>query len=184
MKYLFSILFLSFSLNTHINKKYIDNELIRLVPASPFQAKGSIKNIYFNQYDDIIRKHIDLLNDIRGSVNDMFQKKAESLAKILIIDYVQALDEISLKYLDVMELLNAYGLIPDLSQNTKIAKYIEERTMSKLLIINNDVNELIDAFNFYINEELFLNNTLTKNKIMLEKIAKEHHSMHLPLQAN
>ncbi|RPG67429.1 MAG: hypothetical protein CBC81_000640 [Flavobacteriaceae bacterium TMED121] len=113
----------------------------------------------------------------------MFQKKAESLAKILIIDYVQALDEISLKYLDVIELLNAYTLIPDLSQNKKIAKYIEERTMSKLIIINNDVNEVIDAFTFYIDEELFLYNTITTNKKMLENIAKEYQSMYLPIQA-
>ena len=183
MKYLLSILLLFFSLNAHHNKKYIDNDLISLVPPSPFQAEGSIKNIYFNQYDDIIRRHIELLNDIRESVNDMFQKKAESLAKILIIDYVQALDEISLKYLDVIELLNAYTLIPDLSQNKKIAKYIEERTMSKLIIINNDVNEVIDAFTFYIDEELFLYNTITTNKKMLENIAKEYQSMYLPIQA-
>ena len=121
--------------------------------------------IFFNQplnkisfYDysnDKLLKLQQYFISSKTTVQDIYSLKSDEKSRVLILDYVEAYDQLLSISNSVSELLNIYHVIPKIKINNELLKSIEKKITICLNDISNNLEVLIDSFDFYIKSEFY-----------------------------
>ena len=81
--------------------------------------------------------------------------KSEEKSRVLILDYVEAHDDLLIKCNSASTLLSIYSIIPKREINKELLKTLESKITNNFTDISNNLEDLIDSFDFYIDSEFY-----------------------------
>ena len=108
---------------------------------------GQSKN-NFTFYDEYNNKLLNVSQSFASS-KDHVQNR------VLILDYVEAHDDLLIKCNSASTLLSIYSIIPKREINKELLKTLESKITNNFTDISNNLEDLIDSFNFYIDSEFY-----------------------------
>ena len=115
-----------------------------------------LDNLYFyNVLNNQLVKSTQTFTSSKRNVENIFSLKSEEKSRVLILDYVEVHDQLLFTCNAVSELLNIYFITPKVEINEELLKTIESKITIKFVDIINNLEDLIDSFNFYIDSEFY-----------------------------
>ena len=118
---------------------------------------GQSKN-NFTFYDEYNNKLLNVSQSFASSkdhVQNIFSLKSEEKSRVLILDYVEAHDDLLIKCNTASTLLSIYSIIPKREINKELLKTLESKITNNFTDISNNLEDLIDSFDFYIDSEFY-----------------------------
>ena len=76
-------------------------------------------------------------------------------SRVLILDYVEAHDQLVTICDAATKLLSIYAIVPKNEINNELIKTLEKKITIYFIDIRNDIEVLIDSFDFYIESEFY-----------------------------
>ena len=109
---------------------------------------------FYNTFNDQILKAKLSFADSKKDVENIYSLKSDEKSRVLILDYVEAHDQLLTICDAATKLLSIYVIVPKSEINNELIKTLEKIT-TYFIDIRNDIEVLIDAFDFYIESEFY-----------------------------
>ena len=93
--------------------------------------------------------------DSKKDVENIYSLKSDEKSRVLILDYVEAHDQLLTICDAATKLLSIYVIVPKSEINNELIKTLEKKITTYFTDIRNDIEVLIDAFDFYIESEFY-----------------------------
>tara|TARA_B100000401_G_C52645729_1_gene642976 strand:- start:313 stop:792 length:480 start_codon:yes stop_codon:yes gene_type:complete len=118
---------------------------------------GQSKNnfTFYDEYNNKLLKVSQSFTSSKNHVQNIFNLKSEEKSRVLILDYVEAHDELLIKCNSASTLLSIYSIIPKREINKELLKTLESKITNNFTDISNNLEDLIDSFNFYIDNKFY-----------------------------
>ena len=110
---------------------------------------------FYNTFNDQLLKTKLSFADSKKNVENIYSLKSDEKSRVLILDYVEAHDQLLTICDAATELLSIYVIVPKSEINNQLIKTLEKKITTYFIDIRNDIEELIDAFDFYIESEFY-----------------------------
>ena len=110
---------------------------------------------FYNTFNDQLLKAKLSFADSKINVENIYSLKSDEKSRVLILDYVEAHDQLLTICDAATKLLSIYLIIPKREINNELIKTLESKITIYLIDISNDLEELIDSFNFYIESKFY-----------------------------
>ena len=110
---------------------------------------------FYNTINDQILKAKLSFADSKKDVVNIYSLKSDEKSRVLILDYVEAHDQLLTICDAATKLLSIYVIVPKSEINNELIKTLEKKITTYFTDIRNDIEVLIDAFDFYIESEFY-----------------------------
>ena len=110
---------------------------------------------FYNTFNDQLLKAKLLFADSKKNVENIYSLKSDEKSRVLILDYVEAHDQLLTVCDAASKLLSIYVVVPKRQINNELIKTLEKKITIYFIDISNDIEELIDSFDFYIESEFY-----------------------------
>lgn len=110
---------------------------------------------FYNTFNDQLLKAKLSFADSKKNVENIYSLKSDEKSRVLILDYVEAHDQLLTICDAAAELLSIYVIVPKSEINNQLIKTLEKKITIYFIDIRNDIEELIDSFDFYIESEFY-----------------------------
>ena len=110
---------------------------------------------FYNTINDQILKAKLSFADSKKNVENIYSLKSDEKSRVLILDYVEAHDQLLTICDAATKLLSIYVIVPKSEINNELIKTLEKKITTYFTDIRNDIEVLIDAFDFYIESEFY-----------------------------
>ncbi len=110
---------------------------------------------FYKTFNDQILKAKLSFADSKKDVENIYSLKSDEKSRVLILDYVEAHDQLLTICDAATKLLSIYVIVPKREINNELIKTLEKKITTYFIDIRNDIEELIDAFDFYIESEFY-----------------------------
>ena len=110
---------------------------------------------FYNTFNDQILKAKLSFADSKKNVENIYNLKSDEKSRVLILDYVEAHDQLLTICDAATKLLSIYVIVPKSEINNELIKTLEKKITIYFIDIRNDIEELIDSFDFYIKSEFY-----------------------------
>ena len=120
-------------------------------------ANTNVQSKNFQSFSDkfnhlLLEVKKSLINS-REFVGDIYSLKSDEKSRVLILDYVDAYDQLLSLCHAASELISIYVAVPKREVNNDLFKTLEQKIANNFIDIRNNLEELIDSFDFYIESE-------------------------------
>ena len=110
---------------------------------------------FYNTFNDQLLKAKLSFADSKKNVENIYSLKSDEKSRVLILDYVEAHDQLLTICDAATKLLSIYLIIPKREINNELIKTLESKITFYFIDISDDLDELIDSFNFYIESKFY-----------------------------
>ena len=110
---------------------------------------------FYNTFNDQLLKAKLSFADSKKNVENIYSLKSDEKSRVLILDYVEAHDQLLTICDAATKLLSIYVIVPKREINNELIKTLEKKITTYFIDIRNDIEELIDSFDFYIESEFY-----------------------------
>ena len=110
---------------------------------------------FYNTFNDQLLKAKLSFADSKKNVENIYSLKSDEKSRVLILDYVEAHDQLLTICDAAAELLSIYVIVPKSEINNQLIKTLEKKITIYFIDIRNDIEELIDSFDFYIESKFY-----------------------------
>ena len=110
---------------------------------------------FYNTFNDQLLKAKLLFADSKKNVENIYSLKSDEKSRVLILDYVEAHDQLLTICDAAAELLSIYVIVPKSEINNELINTLEKKITIYFIDIRNDIEVLIDSFDFYIESEFY-----------------------------
>ena len=110
---------------------------------------------FYNTFNDQLLKAKLSFADSKKNVENIYSLKSDEKSRVLILDYVEAHDQLLTICDAATKLLSIYVIVPKSEINNELIKTLEKKITIYFIDIRNDIEELIDSFDFYIKSEFY-----------------------------
>ena len=110
---------------------------------------------FYNTFNDQLLNAKLSFADSKKDVENIYSLKSDEKSRVLILDYVEAHDQLLTICDAATKLLSIYVIVPKSEINNELIKTIEKKITTYFTDIRNDIEVLIDAFDFYIESEFY-----------------------------
>ena len=140
---------------------------------------GQSKNnfTFYDEYSNKLLKVSQSFVSSKDYVQNIFSLKSDEKSRVLILDYVEAHDELLIKCNSASTLLSIYSVIPKEEINKELLKTLESKITNNFTDISNNLEDLIDSFNFYIDSEFYNHKKIDMLRLKMLLILDEIHSI-------
>ena len=129
--------------------------LIILLNISSLFGQSKNNFTFYDEYNNKLLKTSQSFASSKSHVQNIFSLKSEEKSRVLILDYVEAHDDLLIKCNSTSTLLSIYSIIPKSEINKELLKTLESKIINNFTDISNNLEDLIDSFNFYIDSEFY-----------------------------
>ena len=121
------------------------------------KVNGQLDEVFsfYSTFNDQLLKAKLSFTDSKKNVENIYSLKSDEKSRVLILDYVEAHDQLLTKCDAASKLLNIYLVVPKRQINNELIKTLEKKITIYFIDISNDIEELIDSFDFYIESEFY-----------------------------
>ena len=115
------------------------------------------KNVqsFSDKFNHLLLEVKKSLINSREFVGDIYSLKSDEKSRVLILDYVDAYDQLLSLCNAASELISIYVAVPKREINNELLKTLEQKITNNFIDIHNNLEELIDSFDFYIESEFY-----------------------------
>ena len=110
---------------------------------------------FYNTFNDQLLKAKLSFAYSKKNVENIYSLKSDEKSRVLILDYVEAHDQLLTVCDAASKLLSIYVVVPKSQINNELIKTLEKKITIYFIDISNDIEELIDSFDFYIESEFY-----------------------------
>ena len=110
---------------------------------------------FYNTFNDQLLKAKLSFTDSKKNVENIYSLKSDEKSRVLILDYVEAHDQLLTICDTAAELLSIYVIVPKSEINNELINTLEKKITIYFIDIRNDIEVLIDSFDFYIESEFY-----------------------------
>ena len=110
---------------------------------------------FYNTFNDQLLKAKLSFADSKKNVENIYSLKSDEKSRVLILDYVEAHDQLLTICDATAELLSIYVIVPKSEINNELINTLEKKITIYFIDIRNDIEVLIDSFDFYIESEFY-----------------------------
>ena len=110
---------------------------------------------FYNTFNDQLLNAKLSFADSKKDVENIYSLKSDEKSRVLILDYVEAHDQLLTICDAATKLLSIYVIVPKSEINNELIKTLEKKITTYFTDIRNDIEVLIDAFDFYIESEFY-----------------------------
>tara|TARA_B100000674_G_scaffold116034_1_gene87289 strand:- start:1043 stop:1543 length:501 start_codon:yes stop_codon:yes gene_type:complete len=110
---------------------------------------------FYNTFNDQLLKAKLSFADSKKNVENIYSLKSDEKSRVLILDYVEAHDQLLTICDAAAELLGIYVIVPKSEINNELINTLEKKITIYFIDIRNDIEVLIDSFDFYIESEFY-----------------------------
>ena len=110
---------------------------------------------FYNTFNDQLLNAKLSFADSKKDVQNIYSLKSDEKSRVLILDYVEAHDQLLTICDAATKLLSIYVIVPKSEINNELIKTLEKKITTYFTDIRNDIEVLIDAFDFYIESEFY-----------------------------
>ena len=110
---------------------------------------------FYNTFNDQLLNAKLSFADSKKDVENIYSLKSDEKSRVLILDYVEAHDQLLTICDAATKLLSIYVIVPKSEINNELIKTLEKKITTYFIVIRNDIEVLIDAFDFYIESEFY-----------------------------
>tara|TARA_A100000164_G_C21922985_1_gene781620 strand:+ start:182 stop:682 length:501 start_codon:yes stop_codon:yes gene_type:complete len=110
---------------------------------------------FYNTFNDQLLKAKLSFADSKKNIENIYSLKSDEKSRVLILDYVEAHDQLLTICDAASKLLSIYVVVPKSQINNELIKTLEKKITIYFIDISNDIEELIDSFDFYIESEFY-----------------------------
>ena len=110
---------------------------------------------FYNTFNDQLLNAKLSFADSKKDVENIYSLKSDEKSRVLILDYVEAHDQLLTICDAATKLLSIYVIVPKNEINNELIKTLEKKITIYFIDIRNDIEVLIDAFDFYIESEFY-----------------------------
>ena len=110
---------------------------------------------FYNTFNDQLLKAKLSFADSKKNVENIYSLKSDEKSRVLILDYVEAHDQLLTICDAATKLLSIYVIVPKSEINNELINTLEKKITIYFIDMRNDVEELIDSFDFYIESEFY-----------------------------
>ena len=110
---------------------------------------------FYNTFNDQLLKAKLSFADSKKNIENIYSLKSDEKSRVLILDYVEAHDQLLTICEAASKLLSIYVIVPKRQINNELIKTLEKKITIYFIDISNDIEELIDSFDFYIESEFY-----------------------------
>ena len=110
---------------------------------------------FYNTFNDQLLKAKLSFTDSKKNVENIYSLKSDEKSRVLILDYVEAHDQLLTICDAAAELLGIYVIVPKSEINNELINTLEKKITIYFIDIRNDIEVLIDSFDFYIESEFY-----------------------------
>ena len=110
---------------------------------------------FYKTFNDQLLKAKLSFADSKKNVENIYSLKSNEKSRVLILDYVEAHDQLLTICDAATKLLSIYVIVPKSEINNELIKTLEKKITTYFTDIRNDIEVLIDAFDFYIESEFY-----------------------------
>ena len=110
---------------------------------------------FYNTFNDQLLKAKLSFADSKKNVENIYSLKSDEKSRVLILDYVEAHDQLLTICDAAAELLSIYVIVPKSEINNELINTLEKKITIYFIDIINDIEVLIDSFDFYIESEFY-----------------------------
>ena len=110
---------------------------------------------FYNTFNDQLLKAKLSFADSKKNVENIYSLKSDEKSRVLILDYVEAHDQLLTICDAAAELLSIYVIVPKSEINNQLIKTLEKKITIYFIDIRNDIEDLIDSFDFYIESKFY-----------------------------
>jgi hypothetical protein len=110
---------------------------------------------FYNTFNDQLLKAKLSFADSKKNVENIYSLKSDEKSRVLILDYVESHDQLLTICYAATKLLSIYAIVPKSEINNELIKTLEKKIIIYFIDISNDIEELIDSFDFYIESEFY-----------------------------
>ena len=110
---------------------------------------------FYNTFNDQLLKAKLSFADSKKNVENIYSLKSDEKSRVLILDYVEAHDQLLTICDAASELLSIYVIVRKSEINNQLIKTLEKKITIYFIDISNNIELLIDAFDFYIDSEFY-----------------------------
>lgn len=111
--------------------------------------------LFYNTFNDQLLKAKLSFADSKKNVENIYSLKSDEKSRVLILDYVEAHDQLLTICDAAAELLSIYVIVPKSEINNELINTLEKKITIYFIDIRNDIEVLIDSFDFYIESEFY-----------------------------
>ena len=110
---------------------------------------------FYNTFNEQLLEATQSFADSKKNVENIYSLKSDEKSRVLILDYVEAHDQLLTICDAASKLLSIYVVVPKRQINNELIKTLEKKITIYFIDISNDIEELIDSFDFYIESEFY-----------------------------
>ena len=110
---------------------------------------------FYNTFNDQLLKAKLSFADSKKNIENIYSLKSDEKSRVLILDYVEAHDQLLTICDAATKLLSIYVIVPKREINNELIKTLEKKITIYFIDIRNDIEELIDSFDFYIESKFY-----------------------------
>ena len=110
---------------------------------------------FYKTFNDQLLKAKLSFTDSKKNVENIYSLKSDEKSRVLILDYVEAHDQLLTICDAATKLLSIYVIVPKSEINNELINTLEKKITIYFIDIRNDIEVLIDAFDFYIESEFY-----------------------------
>ena len=110
---------------------------------------------FYSTFNDQLLKAKLTFADSKKNIENIYSLKSDEKSRVLILDYVEAHDQLLTICDAATKLLSIYLIIPKREINNELIKTLESKITFYFIDISDDLDELIDSFNFYIESKFY-----------------------------
>ena len=110
---------------------------------------------FYNTFNDQLLKAKLSFAYSKKNVENIYSLKSDEKSRVLILDYVEAHDQLLTICDAASKLLSIYVVVPKHQINNELINTLEKKITIYFVDISNDIEELIDSFDFYIESEFY-----------------------------
>ena len=110
---------------------------------------------FYKTFNDQLLKAKLSFTDSKKNVENIYSLKSDEKSRVLILDYVEAHDQLLTVCDATAKLLSIYVIVPKSEINNELIKTLEKKITIYFIDIRNDIEELIDSFDFYIESKFY-----------------------------
>ena len=111
--------------------------------------------LFYKTFNDQLLKAKLSFADSKKDVENIYSLKSDEKSRVLIVDYVEAHDQLLTICDAATKLLSIYVIVPKREINNELIKTLEKKITIYFIDIRNDIEELIDSFDFYIESKFY-----------------------------
>lgn len=115
-------------------------------------ANVQSKNVqsFYAKFNNLLLEVKESLISSKEFVGDIYSLKSDEKSRVLILDYVEAYDQLLSICHDASELISIYEFIPLNNSNKELLDTVEKKIIFNFINLISKMDNIIDSFVFYI----------------------------------